>query len=224
MKKSVLCLSILFLAFTSTSTAQEPPGPSNGFDADLYNGTIYNFGSVHIKGHQYLENETFESGSVAIDAHTFADLSLNYDIFHQEILFKSREDFQQKIISLPVETIKSFSIGPRTFIVMQEEDWDVQIYETIGDQDTAFFRAWSKEIETTNDNSIYSYEFSKPSSTTYLSDGKSLHKIRWRKDILEVFPETIRSDIKKFMRKHRIRIRKAPFNELRMLIDYCYTL
>ncbi len=224
MKKSILCLSILFAVYTSTSTAQEPSGPSNGIDADLYNGTIYNFGSAHIKGHQYLENEAFETGSIEIDAHTFSDLLLNYDIFHQEILFKSGEGFQEKLISLPVGTIKSFSIGPRSFIVVQEENWEVKIYETIGEQDTAFFRSWSKELKTTNDNSIFNYEFSKPSRITYLSDGESLHKLRWRKDVLEVFPETSRSDIKKFMRKNRIRFRKASSNELRTLINYCYTL
>ncbi len=224
MKKSILCLSILFAVHTSSSTAQERTGPSNGFDADLYNGTIYNFGSTHIKGHQYLEREAFETGSLAIDAHNFSGLLLNYDIYHQEILFRSGKGFQEKIISLPIETIKSFSIGPRHFIVVNEDNWDVKIYETIGKQDTAFFRSWSKEIKTTNDNSIYNYEFSKPSRITYLSDGETLHQLRWKKNLLEVFPETNRSDIKKFMRKNKIRIRKASFTELQMLINYCYTL
>jgi|GEM_PF-1787333 len=224
MKRSILCLTISLAFFTSNSIAQEPSRHSNMFDADLYNGTIYNFGSDHIKGHQFLEKEMFDSGSVTIGKQSFSGLLLNYDIFNQEILFKSGEGFLAKIISLPVETIESFSIGPRHFIVSKGEKWNVNIYETIGDQELKFIRAWSKEMNTTNDNSIYNHEFSKPSHITYLSDGESLHQLKWRKNLLEFFPETDRSEIKKILRKNKIRFRTASFDELLLLINYCYTL
>lgn len=225
MKRSILCLSIVLTIYNiSTSSAQEPSRHSNRFDADLYNGTIYNFGSALIRGHQFLENEMFDTGSLNIDKQSFSGLLLNYDIFNQEVLFKSGKGFQEKIISIPVHTINSFTIGDRHFIVAHEEKWNVRIYETIGDQYLKFIRSWSKEMKTSNDNSIYKYEFSKPLHITYLSDGESLYQLRWKKDVLKVFPETNRSEIKKFLRKNKIRFRRASSNELLELINYRYTL
>jgi hypothetical protein len=224
MKRTILCLSILLALFALDGSAQEQSCQYNRFDADLYNGTIYNFGSAHIRGHQFLEKEMFDTGSITIDKQSFSGLLLNYDIFNQEVLLKSGKGFQEKIISLPVETIKSFSIGDRHFIVAFEENRSAIIYETIGDLNFKFIRSWSKEMKTVNDNSIYNYEFSKPLHDTYFSNGEYMQQLRWRKDVLEVFPETNRSDVKKFLRKNKIRFRSASSAELLELIRYRYTL
>jgi hypothetical protein len=224
MKRSILCLSVLLTLIISNSTAQEPSRHSNRFDADLYNGTIYNYGSAHIKGHQFLEKEVFDSGSVTIGSQSFSGLLMNYDIYNQEVLFKSGEGFQQKIISLPVETIRSFTIGNRSFIIVHEENQEARIFETIGEQDLKFARSWSKDLLTSNDNSIYNFKFSKPAHTTFLSDGESLDHLNSRKDLLKAFPESYKSELKKFMRKSKIRFRKASSIELLKLINYSYTL
>lgn len=224
MKKTILCLSILLAVFTATSAAQEPSMHSNGFDADLYNGTIYNFGSTQIRGHQFLEKEMFSMGTVTIGEHTFSDLFLNYDIVNQEVLLKSGEGFQQKVISLPVDILKSFTIGSRRFIIVFEEPRDVKIYETIGTLDRRFLRYWTKEIKTSTDNSVYNFVFSKPLKTTFLSDGKSIYKLKRRKDFLTAFPETQRAELKRFIRKNHIHFRKASSDQLKKLINYCNTL
>ncbi|MFW5821353.1 MAG: hypothetical protein ACOCWA_08685 [Bacteroidota bacterium] len=196
----------------------------SNLDPALYNGSIYNYGSANILGHPFLHSRDFSRGSVIIDGIHYKNLLLNYDIFNQKIVFQFEDDKSTGFISIPKEVISSFMIDNRNFTILHKSNWDHTIYEKIDSKDLSLLIKWIKRVKVSVKDEIHDFEYTPANRTMYLLDSGKMKKLRRKKDFIKSFDENKKSDIKKFMRKNRIRFRSANSEELTRLLKYSNAL
>lgn len=188
-------------------------------DPDLYNGKVYGFNSFSIKGEPFLTSPEFQSGKVTISGDHFSDEQLNYDIYNQEVLVLLQVNGTRRVISFPVDLVEDFSLGGRTFVVQREAD-KMQIYEKIGECPVYFLRSWSKDIKVSSQTSLQSYYFTDPMHEAYLVMGDNKLRVRSSRDIAAQFEGQDRAELKRFIRKNKIRLKYAGNSQLLELTTY----
>ncbi len=224
MKLSTICFSLLFISVSHHINCQDNINVANVFDPDIYNGRIYNFGASRIDGHQFFESEEFSWEKVSIDKVTYDSLEMNYDIYNQEVLIKYESRFFKKTFSVPIELLREFTIRGHEFIVLNDEERNITIYELISDMDVVLLRKWSKDLQVSTDDDIYDYKFSNYEKLLYFYKSTRIERINGKRDFIEFFPVSGKKDIRRFIRKNRIRIRSASNTELKSLLHFCNTL
>jgi len=215
---------LIFLSLFFQSPLQASGQNESNLDPVLYNGSIYNYGSANILGHQFLNSRDFSPGSVIIDGIHYKNLLLNYDIFNQKIVFQFKDDKSTGFISIPKEVIGSFMIDNRKFTILHNSNWDHTIYEKIDSEDFSILIKWIKKIKVSVKDEIHDFEYTPANRTMYFLDSGEMKKISGKKDFIKSFDENKKSDIKKFMRKNRIRLRSANSEELTRLLKYSNAL
>lgn len=116
MNKNVF-LSIILLALASISGLCSVPGypaagpvqtgPIKDYQI-LYSGKEWHNHYTAIKGDQFLFSKEFVPGTVSINGKTYIDISLNYDIYNDEILIPADKGI---ILQLNKEIIDSFTLA-----------------------------------------------------------------------------------------------------------------
>ena len=82
-------------------------GPTKDYQV-LFTGKEWHNLYTAIKGDQFLFSKDFVPGTVSINGKTYIDISLNYDIFNDEILIPANKGI---ILQLNKEIVDSFTLG-----------------------------------------------------------------------------------------------------------------
>jgi len=224
MKLPIIYFSLLLITISHHIHCQDTINITSGFNPDVHNGRIYNFGSSRVEGHQFFESEEFSRENVTLDNITYEGLEMNYDIYNQEVLIQYDSRFFMKTISIPIELLSEFTIRGHNFVVLHDKEGDITIYELISDMDVIMLRKWFKGMQVSTDDDIYDYKFSKPEKPLYIHESTGIEKIGSKRDFIDFFPETGKADIRKFIRKNKVRFRSASNSELKDLLHFCNTL
>jgi hypothetical protein len=219
---------IFFLAPVSETTAQLTNNGNDdvyGFDPMLYNGRYYTFFSpLNARGNQYLNDRQFESGTVTLYGRTYSDLSLNYDIYNQQLLMKYAEDNGiTKVIIISDAWLESFSINDKNFRILQVSENEKRICQKIGMGPTCILYFWRKSMQVTNvvDGTVMS--FSKPSREMNLLTKGKIVRYRNNRSFINLFESEDKENIRKYFRTHRINVKKSSDRIMEDLITYCNT-
>jgi hypothetical protein len=221
----IIIIVFLILGFNiSNLNAQQNNEFSYGQNSILYNGELYNYSiSNRVKGHQYFKIRDFKEGHIIIKNKRFEKVFLNYDIHQQQILLKFKFNGVDKIISIPKEIVKEFSFNNDRFMVLND-GWDFKIYEVIGNGAIKILRYWEKDFKISSGSEAADYIFTDATKTNYLFKSYKLVRLQSKRIFLKQFQESNQPKISKFMRTNRIYLKKAMYNDLNKLIEFCNSL
>jgi hypothetical protein len=224
--KSTYCLLFfLILAFYPEMLKSQDSIPAldrvYGPDQTLYNGMKYRYTPPPASGgNQYLLSGAYFTGSVTLKDKTYPEISLNYDLFNQQLLFLfNDESGAMNIIEVSKAWIKGFRLDNRNFeyLRLQEEP---QFYQVLGEGSLRFLYFWHKELSLEATVGTHAYSFTGPERDLYLLSEGKIKAFSNNRNLLKLFDPEHRPEIKGYMHKNKINVKKASDPVMEALISF----
>lgn len=197
-----------------------------GLNPLLYNGRYYSyFPAAGTIGTPYLENSDFALGTVTVRGVQFTGLTLNYDVYNQQLVLKFKDAIgavSQIIIS--DAWLEGFSLGDMAFRVLQTSDTSKRIFRVTGSGPYYIMEYTSKTVALDNQMGATNYRFSNIKTARYLQTETGLNPFTGNKSYLSLFTSEKQLLIRKYLRENRVRLRKCNDRELLGLINFCNKL
>jgi hypothetical protein len=235
---NLFSLLLFFIIFLQPAFSQT--GSDKTFSADTYNKAVKQygpddilvFGKVYFKlhykadGYPFLQTDDFLPGEVFIGNNVYTEVPLLYDIERQIFVIKAiTQDKAEKLVWLNPKRIDSVMLQGRLFIHSAHLPYElprIGYFEIFGEDDLKlmiFHTKYYKPVRNiTGDNSVGAY--SKRYDVRILHKDGKLYKVNSRRSFLKVFDEDKRQ-LRQFIRKKRIRYRKAEPEQLQSLMNFC---
>ncbi|PLX14551.1 MAG: hypothetical protein C0598_01010 [Marinilabiliales bacterium] len=218
----LLSFSGLFCQTTITELkvkSEEKYGP----DDILINGISYIPLHPSANGNPFFGENTFITSYINLKGRDFKNVLLKYDIEQQVVILKVNESYGGKKINLSNNYIKDFVINNKHFVNINEfdiEDEYIKFLELVYMGDFIFGNYYSKNFLAVYSNKYPYGKYTKTKVSKYLFLNGKKYFIKNKGDILSLFPEH-KHDIKKFIKKNKIKFRKATNDEFFKLMQYC---
>jgi hypothetical protein len=186
----------------------------------LFNGKVWRNLYSMIKGDQFLFSTEYLPGSLTINGITFNNLSLNYDIYNDEVLIRKSPG---SVVQLNKEMIDSFTLI-----------FDFKIYRfknTLEDSlpglngfvkvlysgKSALYIKYRKEIESLAVDDKYDLFFR--TYKLYLLERGTVNQVSGKSDFLKVL-EGNKTQIKDYMKKNKLKVSKKEPESFVPVIRY----
>jgi len=193
-----------------------------GLDSKLYNGYVYNgfYGST-VKGQPFLYTD-YLKGDITLEGKKYQNLLLNYDVFNQLLVLKFKTTTGADMtIELPFFKISEFNIGENHFILQEQSDSSFQIYQIIGNKQKAFWLKHEKKLELETISQQYEYQFTRGFIRFYYAiNPNQLVELNKNKSLVKLIEKEKQKQLKRWLRKKRIKIHKATPQQLKSLSQY----
>jgi hypothetical protein len=213
-RKSVhaLLLTIL-ITFSGTLKSQEPVKDLDrvyGLDQTLYNGKKYTYmPPAGTKGNQFLTSSQYSAGTVILKGKTYRDITLNYDIFNQKLLLRyANETGPLNIIEVSTSWLTGFSLGDMKFEFLHLES-ERQFYQVLGEGRVRILYHWRKTMDLDGSVGAYGFVFSRALRDSYVLMDGQLKQFRTKRSLIRLFDPALWPEIKKYLRKNRINMKKS---------------
>lgn len=221
-------ITLLFYLPTSPVQAQNKLTDQSvyGLDQILYNGKVYNyFPGPGVKGHQYLIDKEFISGSVTIRGKKYENLQLNYDILNQDLILKYT-DLQgaNRLLIVSMAWLKQFSLGSDVFSIIQLPDGKDFIVQELNQGKMKLYRHWTKRLIAKISSVSENYIFEEKKSSLFLSYNNKLQVFKSTNELLSFLDKEDEILLKNYLKQHKIKIKTASDKDLNELLNYCNTL
>lgn len=198
---------------------------SYGLNPTLHNGLKYFPSHTKAKGHPFLLYSEGVTGAIVVEDKEFKHVNLKYDLYKQQVVL-SFLDYTGALeqIVLNNSLIDTFQISNHVFIKNPFRNIKAEFLQIVYSNQVSCYIQWSKnyEFHNTSDGGIHKYTDEK--RTLYLVQNQEVQKFRNRRTFLKLFPEANRKEIKNFIKKNKIRIKKANHLKLQQLVAYCNTI
>ena len=199
-----------------------------GTDNLLVFGKMYFQSHSGVDGHQFLYNPGYVKGNVYTSGKTFENVNLKLDIENQDLVLATDKggSLEKQILVNPMR-IDSFVMYEQSFIHSKKLDYTLPeegYYSVVGTQYLHAFVLYFKYFRPTKGekNEVYG-AYSGLQKNVYISINNQVLKANKRRTFLNLFPE-YKDELKRFMRKNKIRYRKIKHNQFEHLIIYCNEL
>ncbi len=195
-----------------------------GPDDLLVNGAAYRPAHLMAANHPYYLSSEWHSGMVVSNAKVFKNEDIKFNIFsHELIMLATGKSGAVSIIVLNPKLVDAFELGGHYFMnvsrLLKEQNTQ-PFFEIIYDGNFAFLASHKKVFNPHyTDRTPYGI-FSKENKTYYVLQEGEMLKISSKRAFLKHF-EGIKPLIRKFMRLHKIRYKKASNPQLNQLMKYC---
>ncbi len=195
-----------------------------GADDELVNGKIYIQEHLMAAGHPFFLSSEWYVGSITVNGNIFEDVFLKYNIYTDELILKAeRYRGGTVVISLNNEFVDNFRLGDRYFvnsINFKVRGLQTDFVELLYHGNFDFFVSYVKLFNNNYNNKTPYGNYTKTLSSFYIFQGGLLVSVGSKKSLLDYF-ELYKKEIKKFMKKHKIKYGKASYKELSVLMQYC---
>jgi len=233
-------ITLSFLVFTCLATvipdiaiAQESPESrvdildlaNSIYRADdrLVNGKYYKPRHFFAEGHPYFNKNEWVDGTLFIKGIQYNKIPIKYNIEDDKIIIKSiLEDRISKNIVLHNSFVDSLIIGSHIFHNTNNFSLDepIGIVEHIySGEIKAYFKHRCEFKDELSERQQHG-KYLKARKKLFLYDGDSFISIQTKKDFLMYFEEH-KKEVKQFLRKNRISIKKATAYQIVKLIQFC---
>lgn len=181
-----------------------------GPDPLLYNGRKYTYYLPSgTQGHQFLYSSEFKVGTVRISGKTFGNILLNYDIYNQQLVMKINDPTgAESIIELSKAWLEAFHIENKDFILFGKDD-DKRFYQVLGKGPAYILYYFSKNIRLDATYGTTQYAFKPPDKSMYLLCDNDLIPFRNNKSFINAWDENQQIELKKYLKKNKINVKKA---------------
>lgn len=195
-----------------------------GLDENLINGYKYLNRYNKIKGHVFLGNNEFMSGSLVLNNKTYTNVSLKYDILNQNVILSYINSLQGiNHIVLLKNHITEFELDDKHFKKLYFPKTGTQYFQVISNNNIKCLYFWKKTLNITQSLKNY-YEYSDQSKKTYLVINNDLKQYSGNHSFIKLFPEDMYEPIDKYMSMHKIIIKDASEQSIIELIAFCESL
>lgn len=221
-------LLLLFFFNTAIILAQQIEKDEDIFrssDPLLYNGKIYLFyPPPATEGNQFLSDRQFMPGSVKLRGVVYFGLLINYDIYNQQLILKYITPTGAALqIIISEAWLESFSLNARNFELIATGD-QKKIFQVIGGGPYRILYRWKKKLELNHFLGSTNRVFSKPRREMNLDRDSLILNYKNNKSFCSLFEADARSEIRDYLRKQKIRVRKADDKSISGLISFCNSL
>lgn len=228
MKSSLyLTAGFLLLVFTTGIYAQTAADKScYGSDPLLYNGILYRYYvPASTTGSQFIYGHEFTEGSVLIRGVTFNKLSLNYDVYNQQLVMRYNTPAGgiDKIV-ISDAWLEAFKLNGLNFEVSRLADSSPKIYRVVSAGKLKVLYHYTKDLVLGSGVSAMNMRFTSPVRYSYLYKDNRLLRYTGNKTFISLFPKTEQTELRRFMRKNNINVKKADDKHISYLLEYCNKL
>ena len=195
-------------------------------DPLLQNGLFYAYPYFSAHGNPFLGDGEFESGTVIFREKSYEGISINYDIFNQQIIL-SRKTGDMLLMNLMAnEFISGFSFKGKNFIRATLPGESASFYQVISEsKNIACYYIWYKErreILDAGNQRIYS--FSEEKSKYYLFMDGMLNQYKNNRSYIQLLLDGAGDEIKRYLKENRLNVKEASDQEMLVLIEYCNSI
>lgn len=230
-----LCvIAILYIFGISPVNAQQTSEQLNllaEYSSELYgtndivvNGRKYLPEHYNANGNPYFISDEWKEGILIIDGKKYDKQELLYNVNINKVILRTTIDDSTLVyLMLNNDFIDSFYLGSHYFLNAEKHGlgdefpgFVEQVYSsgfTVLTQHQKFFIS---EYSRNKPNGFYA----STKSTNYILASGQLEKIATKKSLLEYFSPH-KKRVKSFMRKNKIKYKKANFIELNKLFEFC---
>ena len=195
-----------------------------GADDELINGVIYIQENLFASGHPFFLNPEWKEGSVTVNGEKHDGLFLKYNINTDELILRAeRKRGGTPVITLNNEFIDNFYMGDRYYVNSMsfevkgiQTDFVEQVY--LGS--FTFYVSYSKLFKNDYNNKTPYGSYAKTTASYFLLQNSIITNIASKKALFNYF-EPYKKDIKKFMKRNKIKYKKTSSGQLRDLMQYC---
>jgi len=195
-------------------------------DALLQNGLYYAYPYFNAVGHPFLGDGEFGTGSVVFREKSYEGITINYDIFNQQIILSRKLDEMLQMNLLANEFISGFSFQGKHFIKASFEGESSPFFQIISQNPyISCYYSWYKERhEALDSRNRQILSFSEQKSKHYLLlDGKLL-RYNNNRAFVRLLPDAAKVEIKKYLKVNKVLVNDANEEVMRSLIEYCNTM
>ena len=221
-----LCLLLLIILFSISGTLISQDAVTildraYGLDQTLYNGKKYNyFLPSGTNGHQYLFSPDNVVGSVTLKGKCYQDITLNYDIFNQQLLLQYEDERGAlNIIEVSKAWIKSFRIGNMNFEFLNLEK-DPHFYQVLGEGQVRILYYWRKNLNLDVAIGSSDFTFTPAVRDSYLFMDGQLKPFSTNRSLIRLFDPGHRPKIKSYLRKNKVKVKKASDQAMAEMLTF----
>lgn len=219
----LLSFSGLICQTTAVQDLKEFSEKKYGPDDILINGSSYLLSHPSANGNPFLIENKFTPSTINLKGRQFNNILLKYDIEQQTIILKVDNLYSSKIITLRDNYIKDFYLYNKHFINLKEKgisDNNIQFLELVYEGDFIFGNFYSKSFLSVYSNKYPYGKYTETKVSNFLFINNKKVSINNKRDLFSVFPEH-KHDIKKFLKKNKIKFRKATNSDFYKIMQYC---
>ncbi|MFH1159522.1 MAG: hypothetical protein V1733_01060 [bacterium] len=224
--KSIMCslLLIILFSFSGTLISQDAVKVLDrvyGLDQTLCNGKKYNyFLPSGTNGHQYLLSQDYFVGSVTLKGKCYQDITLNYDIFNQQLLLQYEDERGAlNIIEVSKAWMKSFRLGNMNFEFLNLEQ-EPHFYQVLGEGPVRILYYWRKNLNLDAAIGSSDYTFTRAVRDSYVFMDGQLKPFRTKRSLIRLFDPGHRPEIKSYLRKNKVKMKKASDRAMAEMITF----
>jgi hypothetical protein len=225
MKGIRFSLLIIYLFFSSgTLNSQEAIKGLDrvyGLDQTLYNGKKYNYcPPAGARGNQNLFSPDYIDGSVTINGKCYQDINLNYDLFNQQLLLKyADKQGAGNIIEVSKAWLLGFRLGMMNFEFLNLEK-EPRFFQVLGEGPVRILYYWRKNLDVDGTVGSYHLTFTRAARDSYVLMDGQLKPFRTKRSLVGLFSPGYRPEIKSYLRKNKVNLRKASDQVMAELITF----
>ena len=233
---------LIMIAFTGQSTclaqAGEPgvaevyqdiyAGTAETFKDDplLRNGVYYSYPYYNAQGHPFLFDKDFENGSVDFRGKHYERLSINYELFNQQLILSWEVDGMLQMSLLDPQFVSGFELKDLRFIRAETEEGVQGYFQVVAAQSRiSCYYGWYKdrrEVRDSGNRSIFS--FSEPKYRRYIYLDDRLQRYKSNKTFIRILPEEARNPVKAYLQTNSLQVMEASDEEMDRLISHCHEI
>lgn len=234
--KGTIIYILLFLSLTASMGQESQSSASDVYqqvfektksairhDPFIQNGIYYSYPYYNAVGHPFLDKKEFGSGSVIFREKSYEELSINYDLFNQQLILSREFNGVLQMNLLATQFVSGFQLKGRQFIKADFPGGEEAFFQVISETgNISCYYAWYKERREVRDSGNRSiYSFSDQKSKRYLYLGGQLTRYKSNKSFLKAFTDVNRAQIKEYMQENQILVMEASDQAIKSLIGYC---
>ena len=192
-----------------------------GLDPLLYNGKKYTyFLPPGTGGDQFLFSPDYFVGKATIKGKSFEGITLNYDIYNQQLLLQYADASGIfNIIEISKAWLESFRLGDKDFQFLTFADGP-RFYQVLGDGPLFILYYWRKKLELDASHGATYFTFSPSMKNQYVLAGDKLRPFKNKRSLISQFDPRHKQEIRNYLYRNRIKLKKASDQAMTELINY----
>ena len=192
-------------------------------DPLILNGVYYSYPYYNALGHPFLDTKEFETGSVEFRGKTYDGLSINYELFNQQLILSWESEGILQMSLLAPKFLSGFQLKGKQFIVTENQDGESEFFQLISETPrVSCYYSWYKERREVRDSGNRSiFSFSDQKSRRYLLLDGQLFRYKSNKSLIKLFPETTRDQLKSYLQENQLQVMESSDQDMESFVIYC---
>lgn len=188
---------------------------SFGYDQDLINGVQYFDRYMGYKGVPYFMSIGFVDGEMTIRDKLYRNVRIRYDLYSQVVEIEYENFYGGFSWLLTVaDHVKAFQMGEFVFEKLNLDGQSTGFYQVIRTRQFTSYIAWKKRLTPLQNDQRFTHVFSELSSSSFLEMDGAIHPYNNRKELVGLFPEHMRKEINRFLKRNQFNVKGASPNEM----------